>query len=102
MALPADAATPAESARLFYDRVVEEAELRDALAVEGLDQEVALLRIKLRDHVTAHPEDLALMLKSVTLIVRAVAARYRMSPKRTADFADALVATLDALGDQFA
>jgi hypothetical protein len=102
MAQAADAATEAQSAHPFYDRVVDEAELREALAVEGLDQEIALLRSKLRDHLAAHPESLALMLKSVTLIVRAVSARYRISEKRAADLGAALAATVEGISNQFA
>jgi hypothetical protein len=91
-----------EPVRLFYDHVVDEAELRRALDIQGLDQEVAILRIKLHDHLDKHPEDQALMLKSVDSIVRAVSARYRMSSKRTDDFASACAAVFDAVSNQFA
>ena len=42
------------------------------------------------------------MLKSVTLIVRAVSARYRMSEKRAADLGAALAATVEGISNQFA
>lgn len=98
---PASAPASGEPVRLFYDRVVDEAELREALDLQGLDQELALLRLKLRDHLDANPKDLALLLKSVESIVRAVSARYRMSPKRTDDLANAASAVVDALANQF-
>lgn len=105
MPRPADpagaAVAPSEQAHLFYDRVIDAAELREALAVDGLDQDIALLRGTLRKHMKAHPGDLDVMLKSVTLLVRAVAARYRMSEKRAADFGAALATTVDLLTDQF-
>lgn len=93
-------AAPVESTPLFYEHVVDVAELRKALAVEGFDEEIAIVRIKLREHVDARPEDLPLMLKCMSLIVRAVAARYRMSDKRAADLSSALGAAMGFLTDQ--
>lgn len=92
---------PAAPVRPFYARVVDEAELREATDLQGVDQELALLRVKLREQIDANPKDLALMLKSVDSIVRAVSARYRMSAKRTDDLANALRAVGDAVSSQF-
>ena len=87
--------------RLFYGRVVDEAELREALEIHGLDLEVAVLRIKLRNHIHEHPEDQALLLKSMESLVRAVSTRYRISEKRTNDLASALASVVDAVSGQF-
>ncbi len=90
------------SAGQFYRSVVGTAEeLIDAAGVEGIDQEVALLRVKLRDQLKERPQDYALMLKGLELLVRAVSSRYRMSPKRTDDLAQHLAATVRSLGEQF-
>ncbi len=87
--------------RLFYGRVVDEAELREALEIQGLDLEVAVLRVKLRNHIHEHPEDQVLLLKSMESLVRAVSARYRISEKRTNDLASALASVVDAVSGQF-
>jgi len=91
-----------EPKRLFYGNVVDEAELREALAIHGLDEEVAILRIKLREHIHDHPEDRVLLQKSVESLAKAVGIRYRIGGKRTNDLASALAATVDALTEQLA
>jgi hypothetical protein len=75
----------------FYARSVEEAErLAEAAKLEGFDDELALLRARLREHSRDHPEDLDLLIRGTQLVVRAVAARYKMSPQSADDFASAL------------
>jgi hypothetical protein len=85
----------------FYASVLdraERAEIGDAAAVEGLDDEVALLRVRLRRALAERPEDYALMLKGIALLVRAVAARYRLSPASRRDLSDSLAATIEQIG----
>lgn len=85
----------------FYAGVLDRAErarLEDAAAIEGLDDEVALLRVRLRTAIERRPEDYALMLKGIALLVRAVAARYRLSPKSRRDLAESLAATIEQIG----
>ena len=67
----------------FYQSALDAAEQEDlerAAAAEGLDDEVALLRVLVRRELRERPEDLRLALQGLTLLVRAVAARYRLSP----------------------
>lgn len=69
--------------RNFYLSALDAAEqerLDLAASVEGLDDEVALLRVLVRRELEANPDDVALVLRGITLLVRAVAARYRLSP----------------------
>lgn len=85
----------------FYGAVVdraERAELDEAAGIEGLDDEVALLRVRLRRALRDRPEDYGLMIKGIALLVRAVSARYRLSPAARRDLADSLADTLDRLG----
>ena len=73
----------APSPRNFYRGALDAAEdeqLDLAAAAEGLDDEVALLRVLIRRELQERPEDLRLALQGLTLLVRAVAARYRLSP----------------------
>src|SRR3990172_2466671 len=72
----------------------------EAQQVEGLDDEIALLRVRLKRAVEERPEDMQLLVRGVDLLVKAVAARYRLSPKARRDLADNLAATLNSLGDQ--
>ena len=88
--------------RLFYDHLVGEAELREVLDLQGIDHEIALLRMRLREHLDEHPEDYELMLKSVESIVRAVvdALPHRRQARRRI-WRSAMAAVLDAVGGQF-
>jgi hypothetical protein len=91
---------PARKVARFYASVLDEAELVQALEPEGVDEEIAVLRVKLRAHLHDHPEDFRLMLRSIELIARAVAARYRMTPVRKDDLAASLAAALNEVGKQ--
>jgi hypothetical protein len=91
------------TARNFYRGAVgraERLELERAREIEGLDDEIALMRVRLKTAVEEHPEDMQLLVKGVEILVRAVGARYRLSPKSRKDLADSLTATLNSLGDQ--
>jgi hypothetical protein len=88
--------------RRFYENALSEAErlkLQDALDIEGLDEEVALLRLWLRKAIEEHPEDLQLMTKGVELLVRAVATKYRLSPKSKRDLANNLASVIENVGE---
>ena len=68
-------------AKRFYEEALTRAERFDfpvALDVEGVDQEIAVLRLRLRTVVKDHPQDLQLMVHGITLLVRALAARYHL------------------------
>lgn len=77
--MPAEAPPANAAAVSFYEQALteaERAEFRDALGVEGLDQEIAILRVRLRKDAG----NLDSILKGVELLTRAVAARYRLGP----------------------
>jgi len=91
------------SARNFYRQALDQAERLDlerAQEIEGLDDEIALMRVRLKRAVEEHPEDVQLLVKGLDILVRAVGARYRLSPKSRKDLAENLAATLNSLGDQ--
>jgi hypothetical protein len=91
------------TARNFYREALDEAErleLERAGEIEGLDDEIALLRLRLRRAIEEHPEDMQLFVKGLEILVRAVGTRYRLSAKARRDLADNLAATLNSLGDQ--
>ena len=91
------------SARNFYRQALDQAErldLEQAQEIEGLDDEIALMRVRLKRAVEEHPEDVQLVVKGLDILVRAVGARYRLSPKSRKDLAENLAAALNSLGDQ--
>ncbi len=90
-------------ARNFYRHALDEAEraeLKRAEKIEGLDDEIAVMRVRLKRAVQEHPENLPLLVKGLDMLARAVGTRYRLSPKSRRDLADNLVAVLNSVGDQ--
>lgn len=101
--MAAAAAAKRATARNFYRRAVDEAERLDlgrAGEIEGLDDEIALLRVRLKRAVEEHPQDMQLLTRGMEILVRAVATRYRLSPKSKKDLAENMAALLNSLGDQ--
>ena len=77
--------------KLFYSSVVDEAELIGALEIEGIDEELALLRIQLKKLLKeTAKKDLPLMIKGFDLLARTASARYRMSARSRDDLAQSL------------
>ena len=85
----------------FYDRVVGDAgSLMAAAEIEGVDGELAVLRLRLRDQMK-RGGDFELVLKGVRLLTQVVSARYRMSPARTSEFAETLASAIQQVGSNF-
>ena len=85
----------------FYARALSRAQrlrLAKARKVEGVDQEIALLRMKLQELVAKHPDKLELLFKGVNLLLRAVSARYRLSPRAEEDLARSIAGVLQGVG----
>jgi hypothetical protein len=85
--------------RGFYAQALSEAErlaLADAMQVDGVDQEVGLLRLRLRDAIAAQPEDLPLMFKGIELLARVVATRHGLGKTGREEMEQAL---LEAFGE---
>jgi hypothetical protein len=81
----------------FYSRSLDEAELLemdDAVFVEGVDQEIALLRIKLRKLVEKHPDRIDLQLEAANTIARLVRTRYQISKEQKNSLKEAITKVL--------
>ncbi len=92
----------ARKASDFYTRALGEAEknlLPQARELEGLDEEIALLRVKLIQALREKPQDLELLLKGVGMLVRAVSTRYRLSKKGEEDLYQSVLGVLRGIGD---
>jgi hypothetical protein len=68
---------------------VERVLLPEAREIEGLDEEIALLRVKLASALEEHPDNMPLVLRAVDMLVKTVAARYRLSKKSQDNLAKA-------------
>lgn len=88
-------------AREFYRgalRAAERIELDAASEIEGLDGEIALLRVKLKEALGTRPDDLELMLRGIAMLTKAVSTRYRLSPQAGEDLADNIANTVRQVG----
>ena len=86
--------------RGFYVSALSEAErlsLSEAMQVEGVDQEIALLRLRLRSAIAEEPEDLSLMFKGIALLARVVATRYGLGKTGREEMQEALLAAFTEL-----
>lgn len=92
---------PRQTRKAFYAAALSEAErllLSSAEEIEGLDEEIALLRVQLHKAIAEEPENVELRLKLINMVVRAVAARYRLSPKAEGDLSQHIVGVLRGIG----
>lgn len=95
------AARSKKSKRGFYKQALSEAEqilIPEAREIEGLDEEIALLRVKLSTALAEHPDNMPLMMRGVELLVKAVAAKYRLSKKSQDNLAEAIDGVLKEIG----
>ncbi len=81
----------------FYGRALTEAEsanLEEAARVEGLDDEIALLRLKLRELVEQHPENIEIQMKAASTLARLMRTRYRITKEQKESLKQAIAKTL--------
>ena len=88
----------------FYDSVLEAADRHDfhvAREVEGLDDEVALLRMQLRRALADHDGDVdpKVLQSGVRLLVQALLAQHRLSPKQADHLGEAVANVLEEFGE---
>jgi len=90
-------------AQSFYESALSAAErenLPQARDVEGLDEEIAVLRLRLRSVLKEHPDNMKLMLKGIELLTRALSARYRLSKGAKADLSASIKSVLSEIGER--
>jgi len=66
----------------FYARVMDEAEQIDfeiASGVEGIDDEIALLRVKIKSILSHDPENIKLIMQVTNALARLVRTRYNIT-----------------------
>ena len=68
----------------FYSKVLDEVEKLDfelATGVEGIDDEIALLRVKIKSLIAHDPDNIALIMQATSALARLVRTRYNISKK---------------------
>ena len=77
----------------FYSRVLDEAQklqLDQARDVEGIDEEIAVIRVKLLTLMDQHPQRIDLQLLAATTIARMVRTRFHISSGGNRSLKDAI------------
>ncbi|HEY49572.1 MAG TPA: hypothetical protein G4O13_05960 [Dehalococcoidia bacterium] len=86
--------------RGFYSRALDEAEELDfelAQGVEGIDDEIALLRVKIKSLLENDPENVKLIMDATSALARLVMTRYRISSAQKRALTDAIGKVLQGL-----
>jgi len=68
----------------FYSKVLDEAEKLDferATGVEGIDDEIALLRVKIKSLIAHDPDNIRLIMQATNTLARLVRTRYNINKK---------------------
>jgi hypothetical protein len=81
----------------FYSQVLDEAEkiqLEQARAIEGIDEEIAILRVKLRALIEKQPERFDLHMEAANTIARLVRTRYHITNGAKKSLRDAITKVL--------
>jgi hypothetical protein len=77
----------------FYSRVLDEAERLDfelASGVEGIDDEIALLRVKIKSLLENEPENIRLIMQVTNALERLVRTRYNISKEQRKGLKEAI------------
>lgn len=81
----------------FYAKVLSEAEsldIEEAAGIEGLDDEIAILRIKLRQLLENDPERIDLQMKAVNTLARLIRTNYNITSEEKKTLKDAITNVL--------
>jgi len=77
----------------FYSKVLDEAEQLDfelASGVEGFDDEIALLRVKIKSLLEKDPENIKLLMQATNSLVRLVKTKYNITKEQKKGLKEAI------------
>ena len=77
----------------FYAKVLDEAERLDfelAAGVEGIDDEIALLRVKIKSLLEHDPENIKLIMQATNTLAKLVKTRYNMTKEQRKGLKEAI------------
>ena len=86
----------------FYSRALDEAQkiqLDEAREVEGIDEEIALLRVKLLTLMDEHPERIDLQMLAAATITRMVRTKFQISAGGNRSLKDAIGKVITDIAD---
>ncbi len=81
----------------FYSKALKEAEkleLAEAADVDGLDAEIAVLRLKLRQLLEEHPDRIDLHMRAANTLARLIRTRYSISHEEKKSLKEAIATVL--------
>ncbi len=81
----------------FYSQALDEAEkveMEEARAIEGIDDEIALLRVMIKRLIDLHPEALKLQLEAANTLARLVRTRYNITKEQKNSLKEAIANVL--------
>ena len=77
----------------FYSKVLDEAEQLDfelASGVEGIDDEIALLRVKIKSLIAHDPENIKLIMEATNTLARLVKTKYNITKEQKKGLKEAI------------
>jgi len=77
----------------FYSKVLDEAEQFDfelASGVEGIDDEIALLRVKIKSILENDPENIKLIMQATNVLARLIKTRYNITKEQKKGLKEAI------------
>ena len=77
----------------FYGKVLDEAERLDleaAAGVDGIDDEIALLRVKLKSILASDPDNIKLIMQATNALARLVKTRYHITREQKKGLKEAI------------
>lgn len=78
----------------FYSKALTEAErleLQNARGIDGIDEEIALLRVKIQALIALDPDNIVLLLEAANTLARLARTQYRLDKKEAKGLRDAIV-----------
>ena len=78
----------------FYAKVLTEAEQLDlevASGIEGIDDEIDLLRVKIKSCLTEDPDNIAIILEATGALARLIKVKYNLDSKQGKGVKDAII-----------
>ena len=77
----------------FYSKVLDEAEQLDfelASGVEGIDDEIALLRVKIKSLIAHDPDNIKLIMQATNTLARLIKTRYNITKEQKKGLKEAI------------
>ena len=97
LASPEKSSVSQSQKHAFYSKVLDEVEQLDfelASGVEGIDDEIALLRVKIKSLLENEPENIRLLMQVTNTLARLVKTRYKITKEQKKGLKEAIANVL--------